>query len=196
MNALDLFAICVRAGSFALALTAPAAAATEPPLVLAGRVDGVVAAGTGMATLRDGALVLLDADGRVSGGCRGGAAAVGPGPRRDATALSREEVLGEAGFSPEDVSPEAEELLDDEGIDPRARRAPVNATLGAPRALSLAASDDAAWIGTIDGLWRFDARDGSAPRRPSAARSSRSSRRAARPWSRSWTSTYGAHLTA
>lgn len=57
--------------------------------MLAGRVDGVVAAGTGVAALRDGALVLLDADGRVSGGCRVGVVAVGPDPRRDATALSR-----------------------------------------------------------------------------------------------------------
>jgi hypothetical protein len=169
MNAFDLSALRLGAGLLAFAaLTAPAVAApeppllaAEPPLVLAGRVDGVVPAGAGVATLRDGALVLLDADGRASGGCRGGAAALASGPRRDATALSREEVLGEAGFSPEDVSPEAEELLDDEGIEPRARRAPVNATAGAPRALSLAATNDAAWLGTVDGLWRFDARDGS-----------------------------------
>jgi hypothetical protein len=142
----------------ALALSRGARAADGGTrLLLAGRVDAVVAAGDGVAALRDGEVILLGADGHVAGACRGAAARAGAARRPDGTALSREEVLGEAGFSPEDVSPEAEDLLDDEGVGEAARRRPVSAREGAPRATALAGTPDGAWLATDDGLWRLDA---------------------------------------
>jgi hypothetical protein len=42
--------------------------------------------------------------------------------RPDGTALSADEVLREAGLTDDDESPEAEDLLDDEGIAPSSRR--------------------------------------------------------------------------
>jgi hypothetical protein len=134
-------------------------ARAELRTVLAGRATGVVAAGDGVAVLREGEVALLDADGRLVGGCRHESATAGGPTRPDGTMLSAEEVLGEAGFSDEDESIEAADLLDDEGIEPPSRRRPVGATSGAPRALSLAGTPDAVWIGTADGLWRLDVRD-------------------------------------
>jgi hypothetical protein len=128
--------------------------------VLAGPVDAVVAAGDGVAALRDGEVVLLDGGGRVVGRCRGAAPLAGAPRAADRTALPAEEVLGEAGLSDEDVSPEAEELLDDEGLEPPPRRRPAPAAWGAPRAVGLAGTPEAVWIAAVDGLWRLDARDG------------------------------------
>ena len=147
-------------GVLALGVAAVASAATAPRVVLAGRVDGVTSVGGGVAALRDGEVLLLDASGRAVGGCLRASATAGAARRPDRTARSREEVLGEAGFSDEDVSPEAEDLLDDEGLEPPSRRRPVEAAAGPPRALALAGAGDAVWIGTADGLWRLDARDG------------------------------------
>ncbi len=90
-------------------------ARAELRTILAGRATGVVAAGDGVAVLREGEVALLDADGRLVGGCRGEGATAGGPARPDGTALSAEEVLGEAGFSDEDESIEAEDVLDDEG---------------------------------------------------------------------------------
>jgi hypothetical protein len=143
-----------------LLLARPAAADVAPVLVLAGRVDAVVSAGDGVAALRDGQAIALDARGRAVGGCRSAVTPVGAAPRPDRTALGREEVLREAGFSDEDVSPEAEELLDDEGLEPPPRRRPVSASSGAPRARALAGAADAVWIATADGLWRLGLGDG------------------------------------
>jgi hypothetical protein len=155
---MHLRALRLLAGIAALGATRAASAA--PFTVLAGRIDGVVAAGGGVAVLRAGEVVLLDGDGRVVGGCRS-AQVASAAPRRDGTTLSREEVLHEAGFSDEDASSEAEELLEDEGIDEPTRRHPPSMNATAPRALTLADAPDAAWVGTTDGLWRLDARDGS-----------------------------------
>jgi hypothetical protein len=156
---LALGALVLGRGAEAVA-NAEATAAAAPRTVLAGRVDGVTTVGDGVAALRAGEAVLLDAQGRIVGRCRGESTIAGRERRRDGTTLSREEVLGEAGFSDEDVSPEAEDLLEDEGLEPRARRAAVGATSGAPRALALAGTADGAWVGTADGLWRLDARAG------------------------------------
>jgi hypothetical protein len=148
------------AGSFALlGASRGSRAAPEPGLVLAGRVDAVVAAGDGVAALRDGEVVLLDGAGRFVGACRGAGAVLGASRPPDRTALPAEEVLGEAGLSDEDVSPEAEELLDDEGLD-RGPRRRVTVAAGAPRALALAGTPAAVWIATADGLWRLDAGGG------------------------------------
>jgi hypothetical protein len=152
--------ITVRIAAGLLALE-PAGASVAPRLVLPGRVDAIAAVGDGgVAALRDGALVLVGADGIGTAGCSSAAATAGAAPRPDRTALSREEVLGEAGMSDEDVSPEAEELLDDEGLDPPPRRQPAGAASGPPRALALAVGDDAVWLGTVDGLWRVGLDDG------------------------------------
>jgi hypothetical protein len=72
----------------------------------------------------------------------------------DGTTLTGEEVLREADLSGDDASPEAEELLDDEGVELRAPAAPVIATSGITRALALAGGASDVWIGTADGLWR------------------------------------------
>jgi len=148
------------ASAFVLLLAPAAAAGTQPRLVLAGAVDAVAAAGEGVAALRDGEVILLGADGHAVGACRGSQARAGTARRHDGTTLAREEVLGEAGFSPEDVSPEAEDLLDDEGIEAPSRRRPVSADEGAPRSRALAGTPEGVWIATADGLWRLDARDG------------------------------------
>jgi hypothetical protein len=157
----SLARLAARALALPLLLPAGARAADGGTrLVLAGRVDAVAAAGEGVAALRDGEVLLLAADGHVVGACRGTSARAGAARRLDGTALSREEVLGEAGFSPEDVSPEAEELLDDEGLDEPARRRPASGAEGAPRARAIAGTPDGAWLATAEGLWRLDARDG------------------------------------
>ena len=152
--------LLLAAGVPALGGTARASAASTTRIVLAGRVDAVCAAGRGVAALRDGEVLVLDADGRTVGGCLRASATAGAARRPDHTALSREEVLGEAGFSDEDVSPEAEDVLDDEGLEPPSRRRPVNAAAGPPRALAIAGTEDAVWIGTADGLWRLGVSDG------------------------------------
>ena len=145
--------------SAAVAVAANGASAGAPELALAvaGRVDRVVAAGACVAVLRDGVVSLLDDRARVVGRCGGVTTTARRAPRPDGTALSAEEVLGEAGFGDEDESPEAEELLDDEGIEPRRRPRPVEASTGAARALDLAGTPDVVWIGTADGLWRLGA---------------------------------------
>jgi hypothetical protein len=131
-------------------------------LVVAGRVDRVVAAGAGVAVLRGGGVSLLDADGRVVARC-GGAEATAARPRRpDRTARPAEEVLNEAGLDDDDDSPEGEELLDDEGLERPRHRRPVEASAGAPRAVDLAGTPAAVWIATAEGLWRLDANGGCA----------------------------------
>jgi hypothetical protein len=161
MDVRMLPALRLAVGALAALIATERVAIAAPRTVLAGRIDGVVATGGGVAVLRAGEVVLLDADGRAIGGCRDANATAGAAHRRDGTTLSKEEVLHEAGFSDEDASPEAEDLLEDEGIDPPSRRRPVSTTSGAPRALALAGASEAAWVGTADGLWRLDARDGS-----------------------------------
>jgi hypothetical protein len=126
--------------------------------VLAGRATAVVAAADGVAVIRDGEVALLDGDARLVAACRGESAWTARPRRPDGTALSAEEVLDEAGFPAEDESIEAEDALDDEGIEPSTRRRAVEATSGAPQALAIAGAADGVWIGTADGLWRLDAR--------------------------------------
>jgi hypothetical protein len=87
-------------------------------------------------------------------GCRGMTTVAHERSAPDGTALSREDVLHEAGMSSDDVSPEAEELLDDEGVELRAPAPPVIAASGITRALALAGGAKELWIGTSDGLWR------------------------------------------
>ena len=140
-----------------VAVGAAGEARAELRTVLAGRATSVVAAGDGVAVVRDGEVALLDADGRFMAACRGERAWTARPHRPDGTALSSEEVLDEAGFPDEDESIEAEDVLDDEGIEPPSRRRPVEATSGAPRALAIAGAADGVWIGTADGLWRLDA---------------------------------------
>jgi hypothetical protein len=137
--------------------TATLAARAHASPVLAGRVERVVAVGDGVAVLRAGQALLLDGAGNVIGRCGSGAALAGRARRADGTTLPAERVLREAGFRDDDDSPEAEALLDDEGIEGRRRRRPIDVAAGMPRALSLAGDDGAAWIGTEDGLWRLDA---------------------------------------
>jgi hypothetical protein len=148
--------------AFALGALVAASAAREARAelrtVLAGRATAVVAAGDGVAVVREGEVALLDGDGRLVAACRGESAWTARRHRADGTALSAEEVLDETGFLDEDESIEAEDVLDDEGIEPPSRRRPVEATSGAPRAIALAAVADGVWIGTADGLWRLDAR--------------------------------------
>jgi hypothetical protein len=140
----------------ATALAPARAGATTP--VLAGRVERVVAAGEGVAVLRGGQVLLVDGAGNVVGRCGGQNVPAGRARRADGTIIPSERLLREAGFREDDDSPEAEALLDDEGFEPRRRRRPTDVAAGMPRALSLAADHDAAWIGTADGLWRLDAR--------------------------------------
>jgi hypothetical protein len=151
-----LFCTLGLAGTFAFVSLGARAADNSLTLVLAGRTDRVVAAGRGVGVLREGAVSLLDGDGHVVARCAGASATSGRRARPDHTALSSEEVLGEAGFSDEDVSPEAEELLDEEGLDAPPRRRPARSSAGAPRALDLAGAPDAVWIGTVEGIWRLD----------------------------------------
>lgn len=125
--------------------------------VLAGRVERIVTVGDGVAVLRAGQAVLLDGAGNVIGRCGSSAALAGRARRADGTTIPAERVLREAGFREDDDSPEAEALLDDEGIEARRRRRPIDVAAGMPRALSLAGDGAAAWIGTEDGLWRLDA---------------------------------------
>jgi hypothetical protein len=160
----SLHRLAARALVLPLLLSRASVAGPAPRLVLAGRVDAVVAAGQDVAALRDGEVLLLGADGHTLGACRGADATAGVARRPDRTTLPRDEVLGEAGFSPEDVSPEAEELLDDEGVDEPSRRRPVSAAEGAPRARAIAGAPDGVWIATAEGLWRLDARDGACQR--------------------------------
>ena len=141
-----------------VAVSAAREARADLRTVLAGRATAVVAAADGVAVIRDGEVALLDGDGRLVAACRGESAWTARRHRADGTALSAEEVLDEAGFVDEDESIEAEDALDDEGIEPPSRRRPVEATSGAPSAIALAGASDGAWIGTADGLWRLDAR--------------------------------------
>jgi hypothetical protein len=136
----------------ALALTLPAGRVAA--LVLAAPVDAIVAAGQGVAALRAGEVIIVDGAGRMVAGCRGMTTVAHERNAPDGTASTREEVLHEAGMSSDDVSPEAEELLDDEGVELRAPAAPVIATSGITRALALASASKELWIGTNDGLWR------------------------------------------
>jgi hypothetical protein len=147
-----------RALAFIVLTSTLGAVRAQASPVLAGRVDRVVAVGDGVAVLRAGQALLLDGAGNVIGRCGSGAALAGRARRADGTTLPADRVLREAGFRDDDDSPEAEALLDDEGIEARRRRPPVDVTSGMPRALSLAGGEDAAWIGTEDGLWRLDAR--------------------------------------
>jgi hypothetical protein len=142
---------------------ARAAGADELRTVLGGRIERVVAAGTGVAVLRGGEVVLVDGDGRFVARC-GGAPPPAVARPIDGTALDAEEVLRLADLSEDDVSPEAEELLDDEGIGERARRRVEPSAVEPPRALSLAGTADAVWIGSSDGLLRVDARTGACAR--------------------------------
>lgn len=138
----------------ALALALPAGRVAAPGLVLAAPVDAIVAAGPGVAALRAGEVIIVDGAGQVIAGCRGMTTVAHERSAPDGTTLTREEVLREAGMSSDDVSPEAEEMLDDEGVELRAPAAPVVATSGITRALALAGSAKELWIGTTDGLWR------------------------------------------
>jgi hypothetical protein len=145
-----------------VALTALACFAVAPrraeadalALVAAAPIARVTPAGQGVAVLGDGVVRLLDAEGRAGARCpRYGRRA---GARRpDGTSRQAAEVLRDSGFSDEDESPEAEELLDDEGVPTRARRrrAPGD---GPPRALDLVGTAQSVWIGAEDGLWRLD----------------------------------------
>lgn len=139
-------------------------ARADPTTILAGRIDRVVAVGQGLAVLRAGEVLLLDGAGHTVGRCGGQGALAGRAPRTDRTTIPAERLLRESGFREDDDSPEAEALLDDEGIDARRRRRPIDAAAGMPRALSLAADGDAVWIGTTDGLWRMAPRTGSCAR--------------------------------
>jgi hypothetical protein len=151
------------AAALASSTIARAARADELRTVLGGRIERVVAAGSGVAVLRGGEVVLVDGDGRFVARC-GGAPAPTVARPHDGTALEAEEVLRLAGLSEEDISPEAEELVDDEGVGDPARRRIDPSAAAPPRALSLAGTADAVWIGTSDGLLRFDARTGACAR--------------------------------
>jgi hypothetical protein len=149
--------LALALGAFVVVSAAEARA--ELRTVLAGRATAVVAAGDGVAVVREGEVALLDANGRLVATCRGESAWTARRHRVDGTALAAEEVLDEAGFPDEDESIEAADVLDDEGIEPPSRHRPVEATSGAPRALAIAGAADGVWIGTSDGLWRLDAHD-------------------------------------
>ena len=110
--------------SLALVAAAGPAAADALALVAPGPIARVVPAGPGVAVLRDGAVWLLDADGRAGARCLGGGARPHRPRRTDGTARASEEVLREVGMSDEDESAEAEALLDDEGARRARRRAP------------------------------------------------------------------------
>ncbi len=148
----------------ALMMAAGPSPARAPRMILGGRVDRVVATGSGVAALRGGEAVLLARDGRVVSRC-GSTAAQPIEHRHDGTMRDAEDVLREADLDGDDESPEAEDVLDDEGFDvdrPRHRAGPP--TTDASRALAIAGAADAVWIGTTDGLRRLDARTGACPR--------------------------------
>jgi hypothetical protein len=141
-------------------LTVPARA-DELTTVLGGRVDRVVAAGDGVAALRPDEVALVARDGRVVARC-GFRAAPRAAPRVDRTAMSADELLRLVDLPEQDESPEAADLLDDEGVaEPRRR---VAAPPAPTRALAVAGTTEAAWIGTTDGLWRLDAVTGACAR--------------------------------
>src|SRR3954470_1172909 len=135
-----------------LLLCSPPARASE--LVLAGRIDRVVAAGDLVAVVRDGEVRVLSADGRPLVRL----AAEGPPEPGAVRADTEDDVLEEYGISEEERESEyAEQVLDDEaGLhDRRAARAGVDR--GAARPPLLAASATEIWIAMDLRLWRVDA---------------------------------------
>jgi hypothetical protein len=111
-------------------------------------------------SLRDGAALFVDLDGRVRGRCDETAPApprAGPRARHNLIDLiDAEDVLRLAGLpDDDDGSPEAEDALEDEGLGPRprARTAPAAEATDVPtvtHALA-AAPRDVVWLATSTG---------------------------------------------
>jgi hypothetical protein len=129
--------------------SAPARAAE---LVLAGRIDRVVAAGDLVAVVRDGEVRVLSGDGRPV--LRLGVGAPEPEPAR------RDEPVEEDLFERNDGTEELGQTIPDDEAPPRRAPASVDASTRAPL---LAASATELWIAAGLSLWRVEA-DGRAHR--------------------------------
>jgi hypothetical protein len=135
------------------------AAGLEARQVMTGHpLDRIVAGANRLFALGGGEVRTFDGDGETLGRCAGFAPPPATGRRAALGGLEPDEVLRAAGLPDDDSTPEAEEALEDEGLESKRRTGPQPQSDGGilPHAIAAGGTSDAVWIATSAGLFRGD----------------------------------------